>query len=65
VDSTAGLDVMKKNISYPCQESNPGPFSPQPSHCTDYSIPYTYSACANCLIYQWELHVETGIAQWD
>jgi hypothetical protein len=65
VDPTAGLDVMKKSISYPCQESNPGPCSPQPSHCTNYSIPYTQYLCRLCSIYQCELHVDIGIAQWD
>jgi hypothetical protein len=35
----ASLDVLeKRKISCLCQDSNPGPSSPKPSHCSDYTV---------------------------
>lgn len=35
----ASLDVLeKRKILFLCQDSNPGPSSPKPSHCSDYTV---------------------------
>jgi hypothetical protein len=35
----ADIDISGEKKIYSWQESNPGPSSPWPSHCTDYTIP--------------------------